>query len=146
MTGQIVDKDPKRVREWSSEHGGAGVAGTAIGLEIDGELIAAVLYDNYNEASVAMHLTIRPGAIVTPQFLWYSFQYPFNEMKVNKVLGYVNEENQKALSLYGRLGFTVEHRIANASPGGDLVVISMTRQQCRFLGVPNEQPKAAAST
>lgn len=141
----IVDKDPRRVREWSRDNGGAGVEGTAIGLEIEGHLIAAVMYDSYTGASINMHLTLRPGAIVTPQFLWYSFHYPFNELKVNKVLGFVNEENQKALSLYERLGFIEEHRIAQASPGGDLVVISMTRQQCRFLGVPNEQPQTTCS-
>lgn len=133
--------------EWSKNHGGAGAAFTAFGLEIDGELIAAVVYDNYQEASVSAHLTIREGAIVTQDFIWYAFYYPFNELKVNKLLGFVASENKKALSLYARLGFVEEYRIPGAALGGDLVVISMTRQQCRFLGDSNgQQPKAAAST
>lgn len=143
----IIDKDPQRVVEWSRSHGGAAADFRAFGLEIEGHLIAAVIYDNYQESSISAHLTIQTGAIVSMNFLWYAFHYPFNELKVHKLLGFVDSANQKALSLYARLGFVEEYRIPGAALGGDLVVISMTRQQCRFLGDSNgQQPKAAAST
>lgn len=118
---------------------------TAVGLEIEGELIAAVLYDNYNGATVNAHVTIRPGAIVSKNFLWYTFHYPFNELKVNKILGFVNSDKHKALSLYKNLGFVEEHRITGGAPGGDLVVLSMTPEQCKFLGAMYEQPQSASS-
>ena len=127
-----------RVGPWvCSRAGGFYIPGSsyAIGLEENGELIAGVLYDHYYVgASIQMHIAAEPGKRwITRENLKLAFGYPFDYLKVQKILGVVQEDNLAARNFDEHLGFTVEARIKDACAGGDLLVYSMTRPQCRFL-------------
>ena len=77
-----------------------------LGLERDGELVAGVLYEGYNGRNVWMHVAAIPGSRwMTRDFLRYCFRYPFDEMGVARVSGYVNASNLAAWRLDGHLGF-----------------------------------------
>ncbi len=106
-----------------------------LGLERDGELIAGVLYEGYNGQNVWMHVAAVPGTQwMTRDFLRYCFHYPFNEMGVARVSGYVNASNKEARRLDEHLGFKPEAVIRGAAPDGDDVIIyAMWREDCRFL-------------
>ena len=109
-----------------------------IGLEEDGVLIAGVKFDNFNHASVCMHVAAVPGKRwMTREYLWTSFDYPFNQLKVRKILGLVAETNTVARRFDEHLGFSLEATIKDASPDGDLLIYSMTKDRCRFLGIKN---------
>ena len=71
---------------------------------------------------------------MTPEWLAAIFDYPYNVCDVDKIIAPVASTNAKALKLVRNMGFTEEARIADASPDGDLVLMTMTRDQCRFLG------------
>lgn len=111
--------------------------GTAIGLKEDGELIAAAVYDSYNGRSLCMHVAALPGRFwCTRDFRYYCFAYPFYQLKVSKILGMVASTNLAARRFDENLGFVLEATLKDAHPGGDLLIYSMTKDQCRWLKQP----------
>ena len=112
--------------------------GRTIGLLRGNDILCALLYENFNGASVHMHVAAEKGRLWTvPDFLWYIFHYPFVEMGVNKVIALVATTNPPSEKLCRHLGFVEECRVKDACPGGDVLVLTMTREQCRFLEKPN---------
>ena len=107
---------------------------SGIGLEQKGQLIAGVKFDSWNGASICMHVAAEPGAQwMTRAYLNACFDYPFNQLGVRKILGVVRSTNAAARRFDEHLGFELEATIAGATPGGDLLIYSMTRDRCRFL-------------
>lgn len=130
----IVCDRQKELGEWIAKRtGGAYVEGEQkyIGLETDGQIVAVASYANCNGASVYVHLAI--DGRLTPEFLWFGFYYPFEQLKVNKLIGLVESTNTKALRLDLHFGYVHEATIKDAAPGGDMLILTMTRAQCRFL-------------
>lgn len=121
---------------------------TAIGLLGErGELIAGVLFDKFNGRSVCMHVAAEPGARwMTRQYLWMCFDYPFNQMRVRKILGLVDSTNHQARKFDEHLGFIPECSIKDAGKYGDLLIYSMTRLQCRFIRERNGKQIGSATT
>ncbi len=114
----------------------AAVSGMkGIGLEKDGDLVAGVLYEGFNGQNVWMHVAGAPGSRwMNRELLRYSFHYPFNEMGVRRISGYVNASNTQARRLDEHLGFVPEARLRGAAPDGDDVILYvMWRENCRFL-------------
>ena len=136
MTTRIVS-NPARVFEFVNRYVPLDpVGGTkCLGLERDGELIAGVLYEGFNGRNVWMHVAAKPGEQwMTKSYLRYCFHYPFNEMGVDRVSGYVHEDNLAARRLDEHLGFELETRLRGAAPnGGDVLLYVMWRDKCRFL-------------
>ena len=136
MTTRIIS-NPARVYDFVSQFMPmAMVAGMkGIGLEKDGELIAGALYEGFNGQNVWAHLAGKPGKRwMNRQFLWYGFHYPFNEMGVKRISGYVNASNTEARRLNEHFGYQEEARLKGAAPdGGDVILYVMWRENCRFL-------------
>lgn len=132
----VVWDRPKEVGPWVCERfGGAWDASTkkAIGLERDGVLVAGVMYDNFLGSSICMHVAAEGGYWLTRDFLHAAFTYPFDQLGVHKVIGPVDSSNARARKLDTHLGFVPEAVLTGAAAGGDLILFTMTRQQCRFL-------------
>jgi len=108
----------------------------AIGLVEDGTIIAGVVYESYHPgASIAMHVAAEPGKRwATPHNLKVWFSYPFKQLGVNKVLAPVKQSNGPARRFNEHLGFTLETRVKGVCADGDLLIYSMDRAHCRFLG------------
>jgi len=130
----VIVFDTDRIGQWVCERTkGAYEPGTskAIGFETDGTLTAGVLYDMFNGRSVCMHVAIEKP--VTREYTRVCFDYPFNQLGVVKVIGLVDSTNAKALRFDKHLGFVEEARIVDGGRIGDLVLLTMTRQQCRWI-------------
>lgn len=126
--------DASRIGPWVCERTGGKfepTTSTAIGMEEDGKLTAGVLYDMHNGRSICMHVAVEKP--VSRRFTWMCFDYPFNQLKVEKVMGLVDSTNEKALLFDKKLGFTQEACIAGAGKHGDLLILTMTRPQCRWI-------------
>jgi RimJ/RimL family protein N-acetyltransferase len=130
----VVGQDA-RVGPWVCERtNGEYSSGSTIGLEVAGELVAGVLFDNYNGTSVCIHVASDgTKRWLNREFLWFTFHYAFNQLKVKKLVGPVPASNAAALKFDLNLGFVEEARITDACEGGDLIFLTMTREQCRFL-------------
>lgn len=103
----------------------------ALGLCRMGELVAGVIYENWNRRSITCHIAIE--GCVTRAFLHKICDYPFSQLGAEKVIAVVAEGNAKSLRFVRHFGFIEEARIAGAHPTGALIVMTMTRQQCRFV-------------
>jgi len=122
-----------------ANHGSPDPYAVGIGLEKDGELIAGVKFDNWNRASICMHVAAIGKQWMTRDYLWYCFHYPFVELKATKILGLVAESNRDARRFDEHLGFRLEYSIPDAHPDGALLIYSMTPDQCRFLEMKHGQ-------
>jgi hypothetical protein len=123
------------VGEWvMSQMGGSYFAerSNAIGLVRDDKLACGVVYENWNGRSIVCHIVCEDR--MTPEWLAAIFDYPYNVCDVDKIIAPVSSTNAKALKLVRNMGFTEEARITDATPNGDLVLMTMAREQCRFLG------------
>lgn len=127
----------EHVCAWVAERTGGQYfngSGTGIGLEKDGVLVAGVLYDSWTGRSMQMHVASDGSRKwLNREYLKACFDYPFNHLKLNKVIGIVDSTNADALRFDHHLGFVTEAVIKDAGKYGDLHILSMTRQQCRFL-------------
>lgn len=98
---------------------------------------AVALYENYTGegGAVHAHLAGEGRRWMTRKFLWAGFDFPFNRLKVNKIVGLVPSYNEEARSLNRKLGYREEAVVEGYFPRGDMVVMTMTRDQCRWLGL-----------
>lgn len=124
------------------------VGKSALGEVVDGEILWACIYDHFESGSIQMHIAVDNPKYVTRQAICACFEYPFYQLGVKKVLGFVNSENHTALTFDLRLGFQIEHVIKDAYDRGDMYILSMTQEQCRWLrgktdGIINQSSEAA---
>jgi RimJ/RimL family protein N-acetyltransferase len=131
----IVWDKPEMVGRWVCDRTGGTYdpCSQAIGLEQDGRLIAGVLFDHYNGRSIAMHVAGEGGHWMTRDYAKACFGYVFNQLRVNKVLGLVDSTNTAARRYDEHLGFRLAATIPDAGPHGDLLIYTMTRDECRWV-------------
>lgn len=106
----------------------------ALGLERAGELVAAVIFNLYSSEDIAMHVAAVPGRRwMTREFLRAAFRYPFVQLRVRRVTGYVPAKNTVAIAFDEHLGFEREGLLRHALPDDDVVILGMLRERCRYL-------------
>lgn len=133
--GNFVTFDAEIVGPWvSAKTGGHWCKGrgTAIGRLKDGELVAGVLYEDCTGANVVCHIAGGDGW-ATKGFLGLIFDYPFNQLNVQRITAPVHSDNAKSIALMARLGFTLEATLDRAILGGNLLIYRMFKSECRFL-------------
>lgn len=104
----------------------------------DKGLLGGVLYQNYTGTSVNVHMAGFDPSWVIRDMIWVCFHYPFVQLNCRKMFGQVPASNVRALEFDRKLGFIEETRIKDVFPDGDLVVLSMKREDCKWL---NLRPK-----
>lgn len=136
----------KQVVEWvakkTNEYGNFGTD-IGIGWERNGELIAGTAYANWNGVNVEAHVASDGSRKwLTKEYLWTIFDYPFNQLKVNRVTLCIGEGNTSSFGFAIHLGFKIEAQLTGAHPTGDLLVLRMFREECRWIkGFHHEQTR-----
>jgi len=129
----------KGVVEWiakrTNEFGGFGTD-IGIGLAKNGALVAGVAYADWNGPNVVCHIAAVGKRWATREYLRVIFDYPFNQLKANRITVCVGEGNAASRRFVEHLGFTLEAELAGAHPTGDLRIYRMFRSECRFLKAP----------
>ena len=134
----VVTEPKERIAEWvfKNIHGGsAPIVDAAIGLVDGNDLIAGVAFTDYNGRSIGMHVAAGKKNWLSKDFLWAAFFYPFIQVGVKKILFQMDSLNSDALAFNARLGGVVEHIIKDAGTKGDMVISSMTKEQCKWLHI-----------
>lgn len=134
---EIFTKQESGVGEWVVERAGGfwfpGRA-TTVGLKLRGQLIAGILYEDFNGANISMHVAAEPKAHwLTRSFLYAAFSYPFLQLSCKRVTAIVAESNLDCRRLLLHLGYTVECRFKDAHPDGDLLAFVMFKEDCKWL-------------
>lgn len=134
--GWDITCDPHWVCPYVAAHAGGSYStahSTAFGLiGKDDGLIAGVVFENWNKRSIVAHMAITGR--VTRQYLGAIFRYAFHQCGVDKVILPVSSGNPKAIRFVEHLGFTEEARIKDADPLGDIIIFTLTKSACKFLG------------
>lgn len=133
-----VTSDVMAVWRFVSDRTGIPLSSTAKALgQLDrpgGQVQCGVIYEGCNDVNVWMHVAIEPGTVLMRDFVRYCFIYPFDELGVQRLTGWVEASNAAARRLDEHLGFKVEARLQGAaSDGGDVLIYVMRREDCRPL-------------
>jgi len=134
----VIVTDAQRIGPWVCERaGGTWVSGrgSAIGIEKDGELVAGVLFEDFNHANVLMHVAGKGKYWLNREFLWFSFYYPFEQLRVKRITVVIPSSNKESLRFAKHLGFVPEATLEDAHPDGNLEILVMRRNQCRWLEI-----------
>ena len=106
----------------------------AIGLVRDGVIIAGVIYENFNTASITAHMVVEGR--LTRSFIAAIFDYPYRICRVTTVILPVTKANTRSVRLVEHMGFTAAATLTDCHPDGDLVLYTLRRADCRFLEGP----------
>lgn len=131
----IVYDQHEQIGKWVAEKtdGEYREGGKAIGIVRDGNIVAGVLYDNFNGASVYAHIAVEHGAYIGKEFLHAIFDYPFNQLGANVIIGLVAQDNIRAQELDEHLGFTLKYILPEGHPSGGLFHYAMYKTECRWI-------------
>lgn len=132
----IIVNQPERCGKWLANKQNVEYAkdesSTYIGLERKGKMQVVFMYNNLIEnGSVHLHIAIEGQA--NKHIRWYAFHYPFIELNVKKIIAPIQSNNLKCIKFALNAGFICEHIIKNAGSNSDLWLLTMTKEQCRFL-------------
>lgn len=108
------------------------------------KILGVVGFDAWNGASCEMHVA-GEGNWVTRDLLYATFDYAFNVAKLKVVIGMVPSTNKKAIRFDKHVGFEEVARIKNGTSDGDLVIMQMRRENCRYLERAHGQQTHAAA-
>lgn len=66
-------------------------------------------------------------------YLWYVFYYPFEQLRLKKIICPIESTNEICCRFVEHIGFVLEATLKDAAPKGDLLIYSMTKDQCKWL-------------
>lgn len=92
-----------------------------------------VAYNGFVGRTCCMHVVIQSPEAMCPRVIREAFAYPFLVCNCEAILALVDSTNTAALDFDKRLGFTEFATIPRGGADGDLVMLRMTRSECRWL-------------
>lgn len=137
MASNLIYGQEDRLLPWAQERIGVDFRKDAktLGLEKDGVIVAVVVFDNFSDYDLSMHIASDGSKLwLNKALLISAFSYPFIQLGLPRVTGMVPAENEDALRFDEHLGFVREGYHPKAGPGGkDLISMGMMREACRFI-------------
>ena len=118
----------------------------AIGVEVGGLLRAVVAYNGFTGRTCFMHSAIDDPSVISRTFVRAIFEYPFNQCGVSHILAMVDSCNTQALEIDRRCGFKEIHRQDGAGLEGDMVILQLTRDECRWLKEKDHRKEVAPAS
>jgi hypothetical protein len=100
-----------------------------------GVLLGGVFFTDFNVVSVQVHIAGFTKNWIDRALLYVSVDWPYNKLGVNKMIAPVRATNQASIDFCLHFGFNIETRVKDVFPDGDLLVLSLYKSQCRFLGM-----------
>lgn len=131
----IVDKDGAYI-DWAAKRIGVNFRSDAKAIaRLQGDQIRAVtVYDNFSPCDCSMHIAADGKPMPwSKTFIEICFEYPFVQCGFKRVTGLVAASNKRALEIDRKFGFVYEGTCRDALPDGDLIVLGMLRNECRFI-------------
>jgi RimJ/RimL family protein N-acetyltransferase len=106
---------------------------TTLGLEKEGELVAGVVFESFTGTAANIHVAGVGKYWMNRALLFATFDYAFRQLGLKRLTGLVEAANEHALAFDLHLGFEIEARMVDAVPSGDVIILRMTPDNCRFL-------------
>jgi len=128
-TGRLIFDDKQRVGAWLAEQVGQQSSWGdfyAMGAEVDGELVAGFVFNNFTDSSATCHIAVSKPSKLFLELLDHGFNYAFNVCGLLRLTGLVEASNTKALKLDEHIGFERESVMRKAGTGGqDIIVLAL---------------------
>jgi RimJ/RimL family protein N-acetyltransferase len=133
---QIFYGDSDLVKQWMAPRIGSPAPAhhNTICLVEGEKILAGVWLENYNGVSAVLHVAGEGKRWLTRAFAEAVFHYAFNVLGCKKLIGVVSSANTQARRFDEHLGFKIETVIEDADPTGSLIIYSLKRSDCKFLG------------
>ena len=132
---KFIFDDKERVGAWVAERVGHPTnwgAFYAMGAEVNGELVAGFVVNNFTDANAIVHLAISRPTKLLHELFDHAFVYAFQTCRLLRLTALVDVENEKSLRIVERVGFRPEAVMAQAgSAGQDRVVLVLWPQNYR---------------
>lgn len=125
----------REISHWVAQRLGINGFGPsrAIGVELDGEIIAGVVYFNCRHNGLEMAVASTTPKWATRRTLKHFFSYPFLTQGCNRITVLVDIDDHGTRRFDERLGFVQEGILREAHPNGDAVVYGMLKDECRWI-------------
>lgn len=100
----------------------------------DYEFLCVAVYNGREDANIGMSV-----ASVSPKWgmksvLRVAFDYPFNQLGLNRITGYIRATNTQAIRNAERIGLKHEGTLRKYySNGDDCLVYGMLKEECRWI-------------
>jgi RimJ/RimL family protein N-acetyltransferase len=134
---RVIANQHERVAAWVAAQVGcdahAWAQYTTLGLEKNGELVAGVVFESFTGTAANIHVAGIGRYWMNRAILFATFDYAFRQLKLKRLTGLVEAVNERALAFDLNLGFEIEARMVDAVPSGDVLILRMTPDNCRFL-------------
>lgn len=118
----------------------AGARFSSVNMEVisrteNGVLRGGVVYENYTGegGSLLVHIGGKDKKWINRDMLWVMFDYPFNQLKVNRAFAQVAGKNKEAYDFCMSIGWKELHRLEAVFPDDDMILLQLRREDCRFL-------------
>jgi hypothetical protein len=98
-------------------------------------LVAVIVFCNFVGKACAMHIATIGKNWLSRDLLWACFDYPFNKLEKKVILATLDNANEKAVRLNRHLGFQELNVIKDAHEKGDLLIMTMRREDCKWLNL-----------
>jgi RimJ/RimL family protein N-acetyltransferase len=130
----LTDKPTESLFQFLSNRIGLNRTSDFVGLGrvVDDKLVGVLGFNNFNGASVQMHMAGDPGWL-TRGMLETAARYVFETLGLQMILALVPSGNVKALEMDKRMGFVELIAVPGAHPDGALHMLCMRKHQCRWL-------------
>jgi hypothetical protein len=96
-------------------------------------ILGGFIFTDYLVASICVDMAGRDANWCSRELLWMIFDYAFVQLGVHKVIAKVASTNHASLAVTLRAGFVPEAVLKDVLPGGDMIILTMQRHQCRWL-------------
>lgn len=136
LGGGMVTDQPDRFIQWVADQCNSEPWGHAYGMGMvdqNGEIICGVVLEDYNGANASIHVAGIGRKWCSRRFLNAVFDYTFRQLKLKRLTGLVAQGNDAALRFDLKLGFRIDHILKDAHPDGDIYLLVMRPEDCRYL-------------
>jgi len=106
-----------------------------IGQVKDDQVVAVVAYYAFLPNACSMHIGSVGEHWMSKDLLWACFDYPFNKLEKKVILATLDAANEEAVRLNRHLGFQDKCVINDAHENGDLLIMTMKREDCKWLSL-----------
>lgn len=136
------------LKHWTAKQIGIDGFGpsVAIGVQRDGEIIAAAVYHDYRDGQIEASIAASSRRWASRSVLHTLFAYPFLQVGAHRLLVTCNEANKKAMKMNRQLGFTQEGRLRQMYAPHDAIIWGMLKDECKWIkGQFNGQVSTSAA-
>ena len=129
----MILHNEQSLKDWAIKHNmPTSTDAHYVGQVLNNEIRAVVVYCGFFGKSCMIHVGSEGQHWATKDFLKEVFNYPFNTLKLKVIIGTVAGNNEKALKLDRHLGFRDVAMIPDAHDDGDLVILEMRPEFCKW--------------